>query len=192
MPAPEPAPTSTTVVPEPPPPDPTATTTVPEPPPPEPPPPDPADSFDALRQTCVDQINSYRATVGLDALTRADHAIELCSDAGAELDATTYATTGVAHASSGDCDGMNAQNTCPGWDPTSYGGEEAALRACLGMMWAEGAPAVGRTACIDDRYGCFQEHGHYLNMSSPTAGVVSCGFFRMPNGDVWMNQDFGR
>jgi hypothetical protein len=29
-------------------------------------------------------------------------------------------------------------------------------------------------------------------MSDPSSGVVACGFYEMPNGKWWMNQDFGR
>ena len=39
---------------------------------------------------------------------------------------------------------------------------------------------------------CFEKYGHYLNMSDPSNGTVSCGFFVMSNGALWMNQDLGR
>ena len=59
-------------------------------------------------------------------------------------------------------------------------------------MWAEGEPPIPRDECIRDYQGCFLPHGHYINMSSATSQVVSCGFYEMPNGRWWMNQDFGR
>jgi hypothetical protein len=29
-------------------------------------------------------------------------------------------------------------------------------------------------------------------MSDPSNGTVSCGFYVMPNGKIWMNQDLGQ
>ncbi len=39
---------------------------------------------------------------------------------------------------------------------------------------------------------CFLKYGHYLNMSDTGNGTVSCGFYVMPNGRIWMNQDYGK
>lgn len=146
---------------------------------------DPNDEFAAARQACVDHINMYRATLGLPALSRGTPDQEACSDQGAQMDAST----GVPHGSAGDCAGLGAQNTCPGWPGNDVQGS---LLRCLDQMWAEGEPPQGVAACIQDRTGCFQMHGHWINMSSSTSQVVACGFYRMPNGSVWMNQNFGR
>jgi hypothetical protein len=152
----------------------------------------PLGDMNALRQACLDSINQYRATLSMPPLSRASASVETCSDTGAQSDAST----GVAHGSAGDCPGMSAQNTCPGWNPNRYGGVTNALNACLQAMWAEGEPPEGRDKCLSDYFAgntaCFLAHGHYLNMSSSTNRVVSCGFYLMPNGSVWMNQDFGR
>jgi hypothetical protein len=152
----------------------------------------PLGDLNALRQTCLDTINQYRATMGLAPLSRASASVETCSDTGAQSDATT----GRAHGSAGDCPGMSAQNTCPGWNPSRYGGTANALNACLQGMWNEGEPPVGRDQCIQDYFAgntaCFLAHGHYLNMSNSSYTAVSCGFYLMPDGRVWMNQDFGR
>jgi hypothetical protein len=152
----------------------------------------PLGDVNALRQACIDTINMYRATMsGVAPLTRATASVETCSDTGAQSDATA----GVAHGSAGKCPGMGAQDTCPGWDPARYGGAEGALKACLQSMWAEGAPPEGRTQCIQEYFqgntACFLKYGHYLNMSDPANGVASCGFYVMPGGKLWMNQDFG-
>lgn len=152
----------------------------------------PLGDVNALRQACIDTINMYRATVSGDApLARATASVEACSDTGAQSDATA----GVAHGSAGKCPGMGAQDTCPGWDPTRYGGAEGALKACLQSMWAEGEPPEGRTQCVQEYFqgntACFLKYGHYLNMSDPANGVASCGFYVMPNGKLWMNQDLG-
>ncbi|HVW30271.1 MAG TPA: hypothetical protein VHC69_33165 [Polyangiaceae bacterium] len=146
---------------------------------------------DMLRQTCVDTINMYRATKMLAPLTRASASVEACSDMGAQSDGTTM----VAHGSAGKCPGMSAQDTCPGWPPQQYGGAAGALKACLQSMWNEGEPPEGRDMCLQEYFSgniaCFEKYGHYLNMSDPSNTVVSCGFFVMSSGALWMNQDLG-
>jgi hypothetical protein len=147
---------------------------------------------DALRQTCLDTINMYRATKMLAPLKRASASVETCSDMGAQSDGMTM----VAHGSAGKCPGMNAQDTCPGWPPQQYGGAAGALKACLQSMWNEGEPPEGRQMCLSEYFmgniACFEKYGHYLNMSDPSNGTVSCGFYVMSNGALWMNQDLGR
>ena len=66
------------------------------------------------------------------------------------------------------------------------------LKGCLDQMWAEGEPPIPRADCIRDYQGCFLPHGHYINMTDTRSQVVSCGFYEMPDGRWWMNQDFGR
>ncbi len=51
----------------------------------------------ALRQTCLDTVNQYRAMVGAKPLVRASASVETCSDSGAQQDATAM----VAHGSAG-------------------------------------------------------------------------------------------
>jgi hypothetical protein len=150
----------------------------------------PAEDMDALRQSCVDYINMYRATLGRAPLMRATPEQEACSDMGAKKDADS----GIAHSSAGDCDGLGAQDACPGYPVRGEGiaGIETSLKGCLDQMWDEGMPPISVSACIQDSSGCFQEHGHWINMSSESAKVVSCGFYEMENGRYWMNQDFGR
>jgi hypothetical protein len=150
----------------------------------------PATDMDGLRQACVDYINMYRATLGRTPLRRATPDQEACSDMGAQKDADS----GDAHSSAGDCDGLGAQNTCPGYPVRGEGiaGIEASLKRCLDQMWDEGEPPVPIDECIDDYQGCFLPHGHWINMQSTSSQVVSCGFYEMPNGSYWMNQDFGR
>jgi hypothetical protein len=146
---------------------------------------------DALRKTCLDTINMYRAMKNVAPLTLAAASVETCSDMGAQSDATA----GVAHGSAGKCPGMGAQDTCPGWPPKQYGGAQGALTNCLMSMWNEGEPPEGRDKCLMEYFSgdiaCFEKYGHYLNMSDPGNSVVSCGFYVMPNGNLWMNQDLG-
>jgi hypothetical protein len=150
---------------------------------------DAADALDAARQACVDTINMYRATLNLGALSLAPASIEACSDRGAMQDATTN----TPHSSAGMCPNAGGQDTCP--DLPIGGGATlvSSLKQCLAQMWAEGPPPSGTTVaqCIQDEAGCFEEHGHYINMSGPGYTWVSCGFYMMSSGDYWANQDFG-
>jgi hypothetical protein len=152
---------------------------------------DPNDMFSAARQVCVDYINMYRATLGVAPLKRGTAAQETCSDMGAKKDADANAP----HSSAGDCAGLGAQNTCPGWRIGGFSGNatlEDALRSCLDAMWDEGEPPIPRDDCIRDYQGCFLPHGHWINMSDERSGTVACGFYMMPDGRFWMNQNFGR
>jgi hypothetical protein len=154
----------------------------------------PGDQFDALRAACVAEINNYRQSLNtsLKALVRPNATTEQCSDKGAASDGAS----GVAHQSAGKCQGTNAQNTCPGWPTAQYGGPEPAMKQCLKQMWAEGEPPEGRQTCLNNYFkgdtACFLAHGHYLNMSDPGMGFVSCGFANLTGGKMWMNQDFGQ
>lgn len=123
---------------------------------------------DSVQQLCVDEINVYRATIGLPPYARWTSA-EACADDQAESDSQT----GIPHGAFGSC-GEWAQNECPGW----WGPEEDVIVDCLAMMWAEGPGAD------------FQTHGHYINMSSTTYTEVACGFYTTTSGSVWAVQDF--
>jgi hypothetical protein len=153
-----------------------------------------------LRDICVAEINMYRATVTttmLKPLTRATAEQEECSEKGAKMDGDSMAAHGAARAGVCRSVGLGAENTCPGWPvggDSRFGGSATiadALKGCLKAMWEEGDPPMGRDACIKDSAGCFQEHGHYLNMSDPNNGTVACSFYKMMDGkSYWMNQDF--
>jgi hypothetical protein len=122
---------------------------------------------DSVQQLCVDTINAYRATLGLPPYARWTSA-EPCADDSAQTD---YAV-GVYHTSFGVC-GEWAQNECPGWPAPA----EGMIEDCLAMMWAEGP-------------GTFDQHGHYINMSSTQYTKVACGFYETSYGTVWAVQDF--
>jgi cysteine-rich secretory family protein len=153
------------------------------------------DEFDSVRQFCVDYINMYRATMNLPALERETHDRELCSDMGAKEDSDANR----AHGSAGMCF-MDApyygagQNTCPSLPVGGFGAAtlQDALKQCIDQMWAEGPPPSGTTVqqCIDDHAGCFQMHGHWINMIQTMYKSVSCGFYMKADGSYWANQDF--
>ena len=128
----------------------------------------PTGTADEAAQVCVDEINRYRATLGLPALVRWRDA-EACAGDQARQDSES----GEAHGAFGQC-GEWAQNECPGW-PMPW---EESIVDCLAMMWAEGPG--------ED----FNLHGHYINMSNPDYTEVACGFYQTPFGDYWSVQDF--
>ena len=134
-----------------------------------------------LRDICVAEINKLRSNF-TGFLTSAD---------GDSMQAHGAARSGLCSST-----GLSAENTCPGW-PVGGGGFGQfatiadALKNCLKSMWDEAEPAEGRQACIMDQTGCFQKHGHYLNMSDPNNSSVACSFYKMSDGrSYWMNQDF--
>jgi len=124
------------------------------------------DPFAQARIDCVARINAFRATAGLPPYEQWVDA-EACTDEQAAADSTEG-----AHANFGDCDEW-AQNTCPGWRDV-----DSVIEGCLQSMWDEGPGEP------------FSEHGHYINMSSTEYTQVACGFYVMPNGEIWANQNF--
>jgi hypothetical protein len=126
-----------------------------------------SDPYDAYRQQCVDQINEYRASIGVAPLERWRSA-EDCTDTEAFRDSQT----GTPHGAFPSC-GESAQNECPGW-----GSLESTVTDCLAMMWAEGPGEP------------YSEHGHYINMSNENYSQVSCGFYVTESGSVWAIQNF--
>ena len=119
-------------------------------------------------QLCVDDINAFRATLGLPPYARWS-AEEACASDEAAKDAAAN----QAHSAFGQC-GEFAQNECPGWP----GPPGSMIGNCLQMMWDEGPGAFN------------QGHGHYINMSSTQYTKVACGFHVLANGKVWATQDF--
>lgn len=150
-----------------------------------------------LRELCVEEINRYRATLTdkmLTPLKRATSEQEECSQRAAKQDGDSRQAHGAFRAGLCNATGLSAQNTCPGYPVGGFGGGATiadALKTCLAQMWAEGEPPVSRQECQQDYQGCFLAHGHYLNMSDPSFGSVSCSFYKMSDGrSYWMNQDF--
>jgi hypothetical protein len=127
---------------------------------------DSSGSYAQARIECVDRINQFRATEGKPPYQRWTGA-EVCSDDEARKDAAS----GEPHGAFGQC-GESAQNECP-----DYNSVTSVLGSCLDQMWAEGPGAD------------FQQHGHYLNMSSTNYTKVACGFHESPKG-VWAVQNF--
>lgn len=155
------------------------------------------DMYAELRQICVDTINMHRATLNLAPLARASTMQESCSDEGARTDGMMNAAHYSARNRSAACKsaGLGAQNTCPNWKFGPRTGNATladALKRCLQQMWNEGMPPIPVADCIKDQAqgGCFLTHGHWINMTSTSAKVASCGFADLGNSTFWMNQDF--
>ncbi len=117
----------------------------------------------SVAQLCVDEINRYRATLGLRPLVRAADK-EACADGQIRDDAQS----GHWHGSYGRC-GESLQNECSS-SPT---GQADFIKGCLRGMWNEGPGG-----------------GHYEAMKNPTVTKVWCGFHTTPSGDRWSVQDF--
>ncbi len=120
------------------------------------------------RHDCVAAINADRATLGLPPYAEWT-AEETCTDGQAQADAASN----TPHSAFGMCT-ESAQNECPGWP----GPPDSMITQCLAMMWAEGPGSD------------FSTHGHYINMSSTSYTMVSCGFYTLSDGSVWATQDF--
>jgi len=134
-----------------------------------------------LHQDCVDRVNQFRTQCAcLPALERWTEG-EACADQMAEYDAMQD----TAHAGFSDaiCDsGRGGQNECPG-----YSSDTQVISLCFQQMFSEGPgtenPCNGQ---------CFEDHGHYINMTSTTMTKIACGFYTTSSGKVWAAQNFTR
>jgi hypothetical protein len=141
---------------------------------------DPPASTGDPAQDCVNRINQFRAECAcLPPLARWTEG-EACADQMAEYDSGEDS----AHAGFQDdiCEGGSAQNECPGWRS-----EDQVVDGCLQAMWDEGPPPT--ETCNG---ACFQEYGHFINMTDDRYTKVACGFFTTAGGEVWAVQNFSR
>jgi hypothetical protein len=131
-------------------------------------------------QDCVDRINQFRAECAcLPPLARWTEG-EACANQHSEYDSTRDAHSGF---SDNICmNGGSAQNECPGWRSTTE-----VVSGCLQAMWNEGPPPQSK--CEGQ---CFQDHGHFINMTNTRFTKVACGFFTTSAGKVWSVQNFSR
>jgi hypothetical protein len=128
----------------------------------------------------VDRINQFRTQCACLAPLERWRDGEACADQMAAHDAAaTRAHDGfINHVCSPS---GNAQNECPG-----YAGPAEVAQRCLQLMWDEG-PAPSATC----NGSCFQQHGHFINMTSAQYKRVACGFSALTSStDVWSVQNF--
>jgi hypothetical protein len=133
-----------------------------------------------IYQDCVDRINQFLTQCAcLPALTRSTEG-EACADQMAEYDAGKN----MAHQGTRDkiCEPRGSQNECPG-----YSSNNQVISLCFQQMWDEGPPPTD--SCTGD---CYEEHGHFINMTDDSVTKVSCGFFTTAAGKVWAVQNFFR
>jgi len=142
--------------------------------------PTPPPSTGDLHQDCVDRINQFLTECAcLPALTRRKDG-EACADQMAEYDAGKN----TAHAGFTDkiCTPSGSQNECPG-----YSSNNQVIGLCMQQMWDEGPPPTN--PCNGT---CYEEHGHFINMTDKTVTKVACGFYTTASGKVWAAQNFSR
>jgi hypothetical protein len=133
------------------------------------------------KQDCVDRVNQFRTQCAcVPALARWNDG-EACADMMAQYDSTMPSMPHagfMAHI----CSGGSAQDECPGWGSTAM-----VVSGCLQGMWSEGPPPM--TPCTGT---CYQQHGHFINMSNTTYTKVACGYYTASNGKIWAVQNFSR
>jgi hypothetical protein len=140
----------------------------------------PPPSTGDIHQDCVDRINQFLTQCAcLPPLTRRTDG-EACADQMAKYDADNNS----AHAGirAGICEPGGSQNSCPG-----YSSNQQVVGLCMQQMWDEGPPPTSN--CTGS---CYQEHGHFINMTDPSVTKVACGFFTTSGGKVWAVQNFSR
>jgi uncharacterized protein YkwD len=119
---------------------------------------------------CVDEVNRFRATIGLRALTRSSR-IDSFSTEAARVDTEAREAHKYFRQTNGGGGTSRAQNVVPWWYLSNYGSVRRVTREGLAMMWAEGPGG-----------------GHYETMKG-NFSEIGCGFF-VENGVVTVTQDF--
>jgi hypothetical protein len=140
----------------------------------------PPPSTGDIHQDCVDRINQFLTQCAcLPALTRRTDG-EACANQMAQYDANQNS----AHAgfTAKICQPAGSQNECPGYSSNSQ-----VIGLCMQQMWDEGPPPTA--SCTG---ACYEDHGHFINMTDPSVTKVACGFFTTASGKVWAAQNFSR
>lgn len=140
----------------------------------------PPPSTGDIYQDCVNRINQFLTQCAcLPVLARATDG-EACADQMAAYDAAM--NSAHAGAIAGICTPAGSQNECPG-----YASDSQVISLCMQQMWSEGPPPT--SSCTGT---CYEQHGHYINMTDPSVHRVACGFYTTSSGDVWAAQNFLR
>ncbi|HET7543865.1 MAG TPA: hypothetical protein VFK05_28535 [Polyangiaceae bacterium] len=140
----------------------------------------PPPSTGDIYQDCVDRINQFLTQCAcLPPLTRRKDG-EACADQMAEYDASMNSAHAGAIAEI--CKPGGSQNECPG-----YSSNTQVIGLCMQQMWDEGPPPSN--PCNGS---CYEEHGHFINMTDKGVTKVACGFYTTAQGKVWAVQNFTR
>ncbi|HLK92469.1 MAG TPA: hypothetical protein VKZ18_21415 [Polyangia bacterium] len=138
----------------------------------------PPPSTGDIYQDCVNRINQFLTQCAcLPALARATDG-EACANQMAAYDAAMNSPHAGAIANI--CTPSGSQNECPG-----YASDSQVIGLCMQQMWSEGPPPT--SSCTGT---CYEQHGHYINMTDPSVHRVACGFYTTSSGDVWAAQNF--
>ena len=141
---------------------------------------DPPPTTGDIYQDCVDRINQFLTQCAcLPALTRRTDG-EACANQMAEYDAAQ--NKAHAGATAKICQPGGSQNECPG-----YSSNKQVIGLCMQQMWDEGPPPTKN--CSGD---CYEQYGHFINMTDPSVTKVACGFYTTAAGKVWAVQNFTR
>jgi uncharacterized protein YkwD len=113
--------------------------------------------YQGERQFCLDQTNTYRASVGRPAL-RHSVLLQEYADRAAEYDGTNHVGHGYFRMTGGG--GVaTAENELPWWGLSTFGTLQRLLQAGLNGFWGEGPGG-----------------GHYENIRGPYS-ELGCGIF---------------
>jgi len=128
---------------------------------------------------CVARVNQFRACACLPPLQRWNDG-EACANQDAMYDAQHQSDGAHAGFKANICAAGNAQDECPGWRSN-----DQVISGCLQQMFNEGPPPM--MPCSGT---CFQQHGHFINMTSTRSKMVACGYFTNTDGKIWAVQNF--
>ena len=128
---------------------------------------------------CVARVNQFRACVCLPPLQRWMDG-EACANQDASYDAQNQSMGAHAAFKAKICAAGNAQDECPGWRSN-----DQVISGCLQQMFNEGPPPSNPCSGT-----CYEQHGHYINMTNTRYTMVACGYYTGSDGKVWAVQNF--
>jgi hypothetical protein len=138
-----------------------------------------APSTGDIHVDCVARVNQFRACACLPPLTQWKDG-EACATQDATYDAQHQADGAHAGFKANICSAGSAQDECPGW-----GTNTQVISGCLQQMFNEGPPPMNPCSGT-----CYQQHGHFINMTNTRYTSVACGFFTNTDGKIWAVQNF--
>jgi hypothetical protein len=128
---------------------------------------------------CVARVNQFRACACLPPLAHWTDG-EACANQDATYDAQNQSAGAHAGFKANICAAGNAQDECPGWRSN-----DQVVSGCLQQMFDEGPPPMN--PCTGT---CYEQHGHFINMTNTRYTQVACGFFTNTDGKIWGVQNF--
>lgn len=128
---------------------------------------------------CVARVNQFRACACLPPLQRWMDG-EACANQDASYDAMNQSMGAHAGFKAKICAAGSAQDECPGWRSN-----EQVISGCLQQMFNEGPPPMN--PCTGT---CYEQHGHFINMTNTRYTMVACGYYTASNGQIWAVQNF--